>query len=101
MTAAPPDIDDLRAWLPGAQVDDAAAADALQAALEAQSARCRTDPYTAGLRIAALRRAARILAARHAPLGTVDNGELGAVYLPATDPETEALERPHLLGPFA
>lgn len=74
---------------------------ALAAALEAQAAACWTAPYTAGLKIAAMRRAQRILAARAAPLGSLDLGEFGATPIPRWDADVETNESPYRRGGFA
>ena len=81
--------------------DPGAAADALAAALDAQRSRCLVVPYCAPLREAALRRAAKILVARRAPLGQVDGGDFGAMYLPRWDNLVERLEADYRLGAFA
>lgn len=99
---APPTRADLAEWLgvpdtgtPGDVWDLA-----LQVAREQQTARCRVQPYTAGLHAAALRRAARVLAARGFALGAVDSGDL-PMFLPRWDAEIEAYEGDHRWGPVA
>jgi len=81
--------------------DPAAAQQALDAALDLQRARCRVVPYCVDLREAALRRAAKILVARSAPLGTIDSGDFGQMFLPRWDTLVEELEADYRLGPFA
>jgi hypothetical protein len=102
-TPAPvPVVGDLLAFLnldPGYDPD--AAAEALAAALDLQRARCEVVPYCAPLREAALRRAAKILVARSAPLGQVDGGDFGAMFLPRWDALVEELEADYRQGSFA
>ena len=95
---------DLLAWLgitdPGTSPD--AYDSALDAALEAQAARCDVDTlYTEGLSRAALRRAARELASAGLSLGVFDSGDMGTVYLPRWHQEIETEEAPYRLGGFA
>lgn len=73
---------------------------ALQVAQEQQTARCVVRPYTPALHAAALRRAARFLAARGFPLGAADSGDL-PMFLPRWDAEIESYEADARLGPFA
>lgn len=73
----------------------------IAAAMEAQAAVCDTTVFTAGLRLAAIRRAARSLDARSAPSGSRDLGEFGSANLPRWDAEVERLEAPYRRGPFA
>lgn len=80
----------------------AALADAVAVAIEAQAAACVVDPYTEGLAYAATRRAARVYAARQAPLGQVNLGDdYGVVPLPRWDAEVRQAEAPYLRGSFA
>ena len=84
-----------------ASYDPQAAEDALAAGLEVQRSLCDIQPYTASLREAALRRAAMILVARSAPLGQVDGGNFGSMYLPRWDNLVERLEADYRRGAFA
>lgn len=81
--------------------EEQALADALHSGLRAQAKRCDTTDYGLDLAYAALRRAARTVAARSAPLGVVDLGELATTRIPAWDAEIESLEAPYRLGPIA
>lgn len=95
-----PTADDLAAYMgvdeatPGLQT-------AVTVALAQQAARCDVSDYTEPLREAALRRAAGNMAARSAPLGLVDLGELGPTRIPGWDGKTEELEAPYRYGPLA
>ena len=60
-----------------------------------------TTDYPDPLHYAALRRAARWMAARSSPLGMIDLGDLGAMHVPQWDAEIQAAERPYLLETFA
>lgn len=84
------------AQTPTDQVDEA-----LEAQLEAQQRTCDVTAYGADLRRAAIRRAARSLAARSVPLGILsDLGEFGgAAQLRAWDAEIEQLEAPYRFIP--
>ena len=73
---------------------------ALSAAREQQTARCVMAPYSWSLHAAALRRAARILAAKGFTLGAVDAGDM-PMYLPRWDVEIETYENDARLGPIA
>lgn len=68
--------------------------DCLAAALDAQAARCQTEPYTVSLREAALRRAVREWASRAFPLGVAETTDMGAVRV-GRDPLITELEAPH------
>lgn len=97
--AVPPTVDDLAGYLQmAAPTEDLA--DALEAALEAQAARCVTEPYTRGLYRAAMRRAARELAARGAPLGALDLGPMGSSPIARWDAVIEDLEAPYRRSPI-
>ena len=97
-----PTTADLADWL---GIDETTAGSslswALDAALEAQDAACWTAPYTRSLHVAALRRAARILASKQAPLGSLDLGDLGATPIPRWDADIETNEAAHRRGSFA
>jgi hypothetical protein len=97
----PPTLSDLYVWLSVPPTDDQTYGDALAAALEQQQARCECDPYTVGLRLGALRRAARILAARGAPLGVQDLGDFGSAAIMRWDALIQEAEADRLRGPFA
>lgn len=100
MAATPPTSADLVAWL-GNRADTIPAdllEEALEVALERQAAECVVDPYSASLRYAALRRAARHLAARPHALGTVDSGDFGASRIARWDAEVTTHEAPYLRG---
>ena len=73
---------------------------ALSVAREQQAQRCCMHPYSWGLHAAALRRAARLLAAQGFALGAVDSGDL-PMFLPKYDAEIEAYEADYRLGPIA
>lgn len=101
--AAPPTRADLFAWRgvadtgePGDVYDLA-----LSVALRLQSQRCRTGPYTPELHAAALRRAARFLAAKGLTLGASDAGDFGTMMIPRWDAEIEQYEMAHRFGGFA
>ena len=96
----PPDVADLLAYMTVDYPADQAQA-ALDAALEAQAARCVVDPYTQALFEAALRRAEALLVARSAPLGMLDAGPLGSMPLIRYDPKVDELEADHRRGAFA
>lgn len=99
---APPDRAALFAWL--RRSDDGAPGDvndlALATALATQAAWCVVDPYTESLHAAALRRAARFLAARGIALGATDT-EYGQYSLRRWDAEIETYEAPRRTGGFA
>ena len=103
MYATPPTVDDLLEYLAltGANYPTEQAQEALDSALQMQAARCVNDPYEPPLREAALRRAARILVGRGAPLGQMDLGEYGASPLIGWDAHIEELEADYRLGAFA
>ena len=98
----PPDRAALFEWL--RRSDDGAPGDvhdlALATALGNQTAWCDTTTYDEGLRAAALRRAARFLAARGIALGSTDT-EYGQYSLRRWDAEIEGYEAPHRHGGFA
>lgn len=77
------------------------AQEAIDSALQMQADRCVNDPYEPPLREAALRRGARILAGRGAPLGQMDLGEYGASPLMRWDAHIEELEAEYRRGGFA
>jgi len=97
-----PTVEELLAYLDltGDAYPPEQAQDALDAALEVQATVCRTDPYTVSLANAALRRAARSLAARGAPLGALDTGQFGQSPLPRWDAEIEAFEAARRRAPI-
>jgi hypothetical protein len=102
--AARPTTDDVVAWLGGqgvVGVDPAIIGLALDAALDEQAALCDTSRYTASLHQAALRRTARKLTARGAPLGTMDLGEFGTMILPRYDADIAQAEAAYRVGEFA
>jgi hypothetical protein len=101
--ADPPTVADIAAYLGvGADLLDAdLAAECLASALRDQAAGCVVSPYTVSLRYAAIRRTARRLAARQAPLGLSDLGDLGAASLPRWDAEISTAEADYLRGGFA
>lgn len=96
---APPTAADLAAYL---RIDDdtAGLADAVAVAVADQAARCDVSDYTAPLREAALRRAARVFTARAQPLG-IELGDMGAYPLPRWDAEIETHEAAYRLAGFA
>jgi hypothetical protein len=97
-----PTVEDLLVWMqldPG--YEPPLAAEALAAALDLQRARCEVVPYTMDLREAALRRAAKILVARSAPLGQIDAGDFGQMFVPRWDALTEDLETNAKMGGIA
>jgi glycosyltransferase A (GT-A) superfamily protein (DUF2064 family) len=100
---APPTRQDLFDWL--GTTDPGAPGDvydlALEQALEGQRARCVIGPYTPALHGAALRRAARFLAAKGMSLGAFDSGDFGTMYLPRWDAQIEELEMHYRRGGFA
>lgn len=97
--AGMPTTDDVATYL-GASAASWATAE-LQDALDAESAAqrqvCRIRAqYPADLRQALLRRVARNLAMRSAPLAVLEgDAEIGASRLPGRDPEVRRLEAPH------
>jgi len=101
---SPPSRADLFAWLglvdPGGDPGDTYDL-ALQVAVNQQEQVCLVRPYSAELHAAALRRAARFLAAKGLALGTVDTGDLGTVTLPRWDGQIESLESNWRRGGFA
>ena len=102
--AVPPTVDDLVDWLGGAAavtIDPVVGQLAIDRATSEQAQTCVVDPYTVSLRGAALRRAARVLAARRAPLGALDLGDLGGGFLPRWDQEIETAEASRRMGAFA
>lgn len=74
---------------------------ALETSIELQGQVCVWTDYTSTLHAAALRRAARFLAARGLALSRLDQGEFGSVYLPRWDAEIETYEAEHRIGGFA
>ena len=109
-TDQPPTRADLLDWLgltePGTSPDDYDLA--LAVAMEQQAARCTWDtgesperPYTAGLHHAALRRAAKMLAAKGMSLGVFDSGDYGTQFQPRWDQQIEDSEMDHRTGGFA
>ena len=100
---APPTRADLFAWWGTA--DDGEPGDvfdlALSVALRTQAQRCQVGPYTPELHAAALRRAARFLAAKGLTLGASDAGDFGTVMIPRWDAEIESYEAAHRVGGFA
>lgn len=102
MTVTPPDVDAVLEWLgaSGAPPSQALVADALAVALLEQSQVNVIDPYTEALRYAALRRTARILAARPHTLGTIDAGDFGTLRLSRWDAEIQSAEAATLRGAF-
>ena len=103
MSGVQPDVSDLREYLglENNPYPDEQLGSALDAALEMQRDRCVWDLYEAPLYEAALRRAARILAARGAPLGMMDLGEFGSTPLVRWDTQIEELEAEYRRGGFA
>lgn len=99
MVATIPTVPDLARYLKTDRVDPEDLSDALETALEQQALRCVTVPYTASLAEAAKRRAARILAARGAPLGALDLGPLGSSPLIRYDALIEENEGPYRRTP--
>lgn len=95
---------DLFAWLgqadPGTGPGDVYDL-ALETAVELQEQACMWADYTSTLHAAALRRAARFLAARGLALSRLDQGEFGSVYLPRWDAEIETYEAEFRRGGFA
>lgn len=77
------------------------AQEAIDVALFSQASVCVVDPYTPPLREAALRRGARILSARGAPLGAMDLGEYGASPLIRWDALIEEHEAAYRTGAFS
>lgn len=67
----------------------------LNAALEAQANVCVTDPYSAGLHEAALRRAAFLWTSQGHSLGVLATGDFGVQYMPMHHPDWDLLEAPH------
>lgn len=103
-TYAPrPTVADLLDYLAldGSTYDQGQAGAALDAALEVQESLCVTEPYTASLHEAALRRAAATLAGRGAPLGQMDAGAFGQFPLIRFDAHIERLEADRRTGHFA
>jgi hypothetical protein len=94
VTALQPTAADLAEY---AKVDpgEALLVEAMGAALDQQCERCVVVPYTASLRLAALRRGARYLAGRNVPLGIVV-GEFGSDRLARWDALTDELEATRL-----
>ncbi len=104
VTTAPPTAADLRSWLEIAARDDVAdeLIDlAVSVATEEQSQRCEILSYSPALFYACLRRAGRVLAAKSAPLGRTDLGELGQPAILRWDAEIDAAEAPYRRGGFA
>jgi hypothetical protein len=105
MTATPPTSADVLEWLgaqPGAPAPSPELVDdALEVALLQQAQVNIVDPYTAALHYAALRRTARILAARPHTLGTVDAGDYGTLRIARWDAEIQSAEADTLRGGFA
>lgn len=105
MVAIPPTVDDLLDYLAltGANYPLEQAQEALDAASEMQADMCVMDPYEPPLREAALRRAARLLVGRGAPLGVSDQAQYGAGAVPLLrwDAHIEELEREYRRGGFA
>ena len=101
----PPTRADLLAYLklsdPGGGPDDEYGL-AVTIAVAGQQHRCVVDPYDPQLHAAALRRAARWLAARGHALGVVDMGDYaGIARISRWDSEADAYEAPFLRGGFA
>jgi hypothetical protein len=96
----PPDVDAVAEYL-GLPAETVGLPDALAVALVEQAARCVVEPYDAALRYAAVRRAARVYAARNHVLGTVDAGDFGTFRIARWDAEIEAAEAHALAGGFA
>lgn len=101
---SPPSRSDLLEWLgqadPGTGPGDVYDL-ALETAIELQAVACSVMVYTGALHAAALRRAARFLAARGLALGRLDQGEFGPSFIPQWDAETDAYEGPYRLTPVA
>ena len=99
----PPTRADLFAWVGG--VDVGTPGDVYDLALETaalgQGADCIWELYTADLHAAALRRAARVLAARGLALGRMEGGDFGPAFVPQWDAEIERYEKDYRRGPFA
>jgi hypothetical protein len=98
-----PTVDDLLEYLAldAANYPLEQAQAAYDAALDAQFARCVTDPYTSSLAEALLRRGQRVLAARGAALGVTDLGQFGAQPLLRWDAMIDELEADYRKGGFA
>jgi len=90
----PPTTVDLAKYIKTDRVSEDDLGAALSSALGAQAKRCYVDYYSPELFEAALRRAARILAARGAPLGALDLGPMGSSPLVRFDAVIEELEGP-------
>ena len=94
-TYAPPDLAQTRAWTGAAvtSMSDEQLTMVLAAETGNQAGACTTDPYTADLHQAVLRRVGRELAARGIPLGmTPGSAEFGPARLAQFDAEIERLE---------
>ena len=97
-----PTADDLAEYLAltGASYPPEQLEEAIDSALVMQEDACVVDPYTAPLREAALRRGARLLAGRGAPLGAMDLGEFGSSPLVRWDAHIEEFEKNYRRGGF-
>jgi len=100
--AVPPTAADLGEYLAltGASYPTDQLQEAIDSALVMQQDACVIEPYTPPLREAALRRAARLLAGRGAPLGAMDLGEFGSSPLVRWDAHIEEFEKNYRLGGF-
>lgn len=95
--AAPPDVDEVRAYIGPTSADDETVQDALDAESDAQLAACRVPAaYPRDLRQALKRRVARNLAMRGLPLAILqgDSESGDTTVLPGNDPEVRRLEKP-------
>jgi hypothetical protein len=92
-----PTVADLAEYLGIEVADEPGLESAVAYAVAAQATLCDVTTYTEALHYAALRRGARWLAARGAPLG-VAAGEYGAAPLYRWDAEIEAAEAPYRVG---
>ena len=103
VTPAPePTVADLLAYMQlGDYYTSDDAAEALTVALDTQASVCEVVPYTATLALAAKRRAAKLLVAKAAPLGTVDGGQFGSMFIPRWDTITEDLEKNYRRAGYA
>jgi hypothetical protein len=82
VTATPPTVQDL-AELTGLPTGTPTLGEALTVAGGWLAGHYRCDPYTDAHYLAQLHMAARWVAAKGAPLGVLDAGDLGATYIPS------------------
>lgn len=97
-------LPDLRAYQGMPTATDAELTEALQAERDDQAEWCRVDPYTYPLRGALIRRVARNLAARRAPVAQVNSfgqTSTGVVVTAQLDTEIARLEAPRRKAGFA